>query len=165
MIRNAGKRGVTPLQMLQAKEIARVKTNEMRRDVFGATVGIMLNVLTAPEYIGHNHGMINAMLDEIEILFKHWEDGNVTMSDVYECVLECCGRETISRWANMFKAKTEKIKYELPSKKRLSDAELMGKTKKEMLEYIRKLEDDVCKKEKRIADQSKRLQEVYNEKN
>lgn len=157
-------KGFTPMQMVQAKIVAKDEVSKMRRDVFATTVGIVVNVLTTEEYYGKNPEKVKSIMDEVECLYKNWEGGYVDSEDLMEQIQMILGREAIIRWSKMFNTKdcAETFERELsPVKREYADSTLMRKTKAGLLEYIRKLENTITAAEKKADTQSKLLIQYY----
>lgn len=157
-------RGFSPMQMWQAKKVAKDEVNKMRRDVFATTAGIAVNVLTTEEYLGKDKEKARAFMDEVETLYKNWEDGYVESSDLMEHIQMVLGREAITQWAKMFNTKDYAGDFDRslsPVKREYADSTLMRKTKADLVEYIRKLENTIASAEKRAEEQSKLLIEYY----
>lgn len=161
---NNRNKGFSPMQILQAKQVAKDEVRRMRRDVFATTLGIVVNVLTSEEYYGNEKGKVRAIMEETEILYKNWEDGYVDSMDLMEHIQMTLGKSAITRWSKMFniKDKVPAPRRKLsPIRREYADATLMKKTKKELLAYIRCLENSMTSLEERAESQSKLLMEYY----
>lgn len=102
-IKKLRKRGVSNLDILKAKEIARRETDKMRAECFEQallfTLGISVNILTSPGYwYKTGKKKIPIFVNDFLSLLKSAEAGVVTEEDMLNEIKEYAGVDLKTYW-------------------------------------------------------------------